>query len=435
MHHLAAAASVARGAEDESALSEWSIQDLPIHHVRCVGHVHPQVVVGFALRGIWIAVGEKSPVEAGRIHGCPLCERRGVEVTEVDFRGVDLDVGLARPTGWQLTFRNRIEVLEHQRRGQFDVPVVGHLKRIGDVEGLGRDAGVREGQHIDVRRGGSQQHCVGEAYRGLLGGAGHDGCHSFAVQRQSDRCQCDSVGQFGPVRGVRRHFGCLGNRARGDHARPTDGRHGHRDGLTGEDRVSVVLQQVGAVLAGGGEAVLEGDQTVGLACGARLSSIHVVPKGRAGRARGHAFGIEADPILRVRGTVGEPDVDGLPGGVPVSGGADRRCRRIDDIEGDVGHHRVAVVDHEVGGPDAGEVESRAEGHAAFLESGPGSACAVDVVPKGRAGRARGHAFRIDADPVIGIAGTSVEGDRDSLAGEVVLQAGDDGLRREGLAAE
>ena len=54
---------------------------------------------------------------------------------------------------------------------------------------------------------------------------------------------------------------------------------------------------------------------------------------------------------------------------------------------------------------------------------------VESVEPGR------HAFGIDADPILGITGTSGEGDRDGLAGEVVLEAGDDGLRREGLTAE
>ena len=259
VHHLAAADRISRGAEEETALGQRFIQDLPVHHVGRVDHVHP-LVVRPPVSGVFgIVVGDEAAVEPRGIHSGPIGIRRRAEVAEVELGVGDFDVGLAGPTGGHLSFGNRIEVLEHQRRGQFDVAVVGHLERIGDVEGLGRDTGVREGQHIDVRRGGGQQHRVGEGHRGLLGGAGHRGRRGFAVQRQADRRERDAVGQFGPVRGVRRHSGGVGGRARGGHACPTDDRDGHGDGLTGEDRVSVVLQQVGAVFSDGGQALLQGD--------------------------------------------------------------------------------------------------------------------------------------------------------------------------------
>ena len=181
VHHLAAADRISRGAEEETTLGQRFIQDLSVHHVGRVDHVYP-LVVRPPVSGVFgIVVGDEAAVEPRGIYGGPIGIRRGAEVSEVELGVGDLDVGLARPTGGYLSLGNRIEVLEHQGRGQFDVPVVGHLERIGDVEGLGRDTGVREGQHIDVRRGGGQQHRVGEAHRGLLGGAGYRGCRGFAV--------------------------------------------------------------------------------------------------------------------------------------------------------------------------------------------------------------------------------------------------------------
>ena len=154
VHHLAAADRISRGAEEETTLGQRFIQDLSVHHVGRVDHVHP-LVVRPPVSGVFgIVVGDEAAVEPRGIHAGPIGIRRGAEVAEVELGVGDLDVRLARPTGGHLSLGNRIEVLEHQRRGQFDVAVVGHLKRIGEVEGLGRDSGVREGQHIDVRRGG-----------------------------------------------------------------------------------------------------------------------------------------------------------------------------------------------------------------------------------------------------------------------------------------